>query len=422
MNLKNNLPNTNDIKNTGDNQVNSINSNNLNSVKKGSDFKPTSSIVYPKKNENGNTKYIKALAIIFGVLAVLALIWFVILPKATGNKISPFGNGDGLNLNTSTEVVNILTGEKYSEKDASSWKDIRPIGFMINNATPARPQSGLIDADLVYEVVAEGGITRFLAFFLTNSPEKVGPIRSAREYYLVLVKELSDAMIMHWGFSPQAQVAIDTWPVRSLFRGGAGNDTYCNGCTWRDTSLDVAVEHTLYASAPKLRTRATELGWEGKGDITPWKFKDDTTTYSSMPSASEVTVDFWYSGDYSAIFKYKADTNTYLRFNGYDENDQPLAHTDRESGKQIEIKNLVVQFVAESAIDGDDKNRLDYELIGSGNALVFVDGKVVNATWSKSERDSRTMFYDTNGNEIQFNRGKFWICIVPDRNVDLVVY
>jgi hypothetical protein len=107
---------------------------------------------------------------------------------------------------------------------------------------------------------------------------------------------------------------------------------------------------------------------------------------------------------------------------GYDENDQWLVHKDNETGQQIEVKNLVIQFAEETSIQGDDKNRLEYKLTGSGNGLVFIDGKVIEATWSKSERDERTVFYDKNGDEIAFNRGNFWICIVPDRNVDQVIY
>jgi len=112
-----------------------------------------------------------------------------------------------------------------------------------------------------------------------------------------------------------------------------------------------------------------------------------------------------------------------LKFTGYDSSGNPIPHKDQEeTDKQIEVKNLIVQFAVENSIAGDDKGRLDYQLIGSGKALVFIDGKVVDATWSKADRDDRTLFYDTDGNEIEFNRGKFWISIVPDRNVDQVVY
>ncbi|OGC45152.1 hypothetical protein A2V49_02435 [candidate division WWE3 bacterium RBG_19FT_COMBO_34_6] len=360
--------------------------------------------------------------IFIGVIAaavIFSVIWFFILKKdfpkimRKPSSVVTVDNKTQENLS-----FNSLTGELVPGESAKDWINTRPLAVMINNHIDARPQSGLISADLVYEIVAEGGITRYLSFFLSDTPEKIGPVRSTREYYLVLVKELGDAMLMHEGYSPQAKEAIDTWPVRSLFRGGAAAVA-----NWRDETRDVAFEHTLYTDGKKLREYSISLGWEGKRDFQSWKFKDDTNKYSLMPQANKVSIDFWYEGDYSAIFTYNVVNNSYLRFLGYDVNGEPIAHFDNEQkDKQIEVKNLIIQFAAESTIDGDEKNRLIYELIGSGNALVFLDGKVIEATWTKADMDGRTLFYDKNGIEIEFNRGKVWICIVPDRNVEQVVY
>ncbi len=351
--------------------------------------------------------------VIGSILAIVAfgLLWFFVLRNPTGD------NGNHTNADNLPEgeyVLNPLTGVKYVPSEAP-WINNRPLAVMVNNFTDARPQSGLISADLVYEIVAEGGITRFLAFFESNTPEKIGPVRSTREYYLVLVKELGDAMIMHIGWSPQALEAIETWPVRSLGRGG--------GTFWRDNPRDVAIEHTAYTNGVELREISTTLGWDGTRDTVIWEFKDGIDKYADKPTANNISIDFWDKGDYSAIFKYNQEKNTYLRFMGYDENDQPIPHKDQEkTDTQIEVKNLIVQFAAETPVEGDDKSRLEYELVGSGTGLVFIDGKVIEATWSKSERDARTMFYDKDGNQIQFNRGQFWISIVPDRNVEQVVF
>ncbi len=330
-------------------------------------------------------------------------------------------NGDTNSVVDPTKIENPLTGEKFPE-GAAEWVDDRPLGVMVNNHVDARPQSGLIHSDIVYEVVAEGGITRFLTFFYTQTPEKIGPVRSTREYYLVLVKELGDAMIMHDGYSPQALVAIDTWPVRSLFRGGATLVSQCDGCVWRDNPRNVAYEHTEYTNAVKLRELGLKLGWEGKTDVRPWVFKDDSNYYSTYPSATDIQIDFWDHGDYTATFKYDSAKNVYLRYSGVDASDQPIALLDQETKEQVSAKNLIVQFATESTILDDAKGRLEYQLLGSGDALVFDDGKVILATWSKVGRDDRTVFYDKSGNEIKFNRGNFWISIVPDRNVDQVVY
>ncbi|NMB91365.1 DUF3048 domain-containing protein [candidate division WWE3 bacterium] len=376
--------------------------------------------LYPEKNimnGKGNKKALRIIKIIFALFLVLFVAWLILSKTSSGNIVSPFSNNS--TVNKETKVMCDLTGEYFTEDQAAYWKDQRPFGVMINNHVDARPQSGLVYADLVYEIVAEGGITRFLAFFLSNTPEKIGPVRSTREYYLVLVKELSDAMIMHIGYSPQALIAIDTWPVRSLFRGGCES---LPGCEWRDNPRNVAYEHTAFVNGVKLRELGASLGWEGKGDIRLWKFKDSADKYSQRPSASKVSIDFWTKGDYSSIFTYNQQNNSYLKYTGYDSSDQPIPTVDQETNVQVEVKNLIVQFATETSIDGDEKGRLEYQLVGSGKALVFVDGKVINATWNKSGRDDRTIFYDTDGNEVEFNRGKFWIAIVPDRNVDQVVY
>lgn len=361
----------------------------------------------------GKTKKVK----IVGGVTAAGLVIFGLLyffgNKGGGIFRSPLGEGGGT-LSAGQRVINPLTGELLSEKQAASWSGVRPLAIMVNNHTDARPQSGLIYADLVYEIVAEAGITRLVPFYLSTIPEKIGPVRSVREYYLVLVKELGDAMLMHIGWSPQALEAIETWPVRSLGRGG--------GEFWRDNPRNVATEHTAYVNGKELIKKGLELGWGGTRDFQIWQFKDEKSGYNSSPSTSHISIDFWYKGDYSANFDYDASTNEYLRSIGYDANDKPIPQVDQETGERVKVKNLIVQFVKESSILDDEKGRLSYELIGSGKGLVFVDGKVIDATWSKESRDDRTLFYDTNGQEIKFNRGKFWISVVPDRNVDQVVY
>lgn len=369
--------------------------------------------VKPKKTE---IRYI-----FFGIVAALliggATLAYILSQKGSGEIIRPFPDKDSKAQVDTTKgemAENPLNGKLSPLKFSDESVDLRPLAVMVNNHVDARPQSGLNHADLVYEIVAEGGITRFLAFFLSDTPEKIGPVRSTREYYLVLVKELGDAMLMHIGWSPQALEAIETWPVRSLGRGG--------GTFWRDTTLDVATEHTAYTNGVELRTIAEDLGWNGRREFDTWKFKDDKKGYGDAPAANTIAIDFWDKGDYSAYWKYDAGTNSYLRFTGYDVSDQPISHMDRETQQQLKFKNVVVQFAPEVAIYGDDKGRNDYELVGSGDGLIFEDGKVIKATWSKASRDERTKFYDLNGKEIEYNRGEIWISIVPDRNIDQVIY
>ncbi len=372
--------------------------------------------------KNKTVDLVAVAVFLFVISGVFAAYTYLMRPDNL-SRISPvaskFINSDSGPVKT---VMNPINGVLYTAEESSPWIGNRPFGVMINNHVDARPQSGLIYADLVYEIVAEGGITRFLPFYLSRLPEKVGPIRSTREYYLVLVKEMGDAMLMHEGYSPQALEAIQYWPVRSLQRGGA---SFIN---WRDNPRDVATEHTLYSNPQELYKYGVDtLGWGGNRELKSWKFKDETkievqADLCHVGACKPIVVDFWYPGDFSAIWNYDSEKNEYSRSTGYDENDQPIPHLDQETKEQIKVKTLVVQFATETSIVGDEKNRLDYELIGSGEGMVFMDGGVTNVTWSKAGRDDRTMFYDQNGNEFEFNRGKIWISIVPERNRELVVF
>jgi len=374
-----------------------------------------------RKSLNSGGRKVKMKQTILIVLGVVlaGVIVFVLtnVIRNDGTFVSPLGDGG---VTFTEKIINPLTGEEMTGSDAKALTETRPIAIMVNNYLDARPQSGLSYADLTYEVVAEGGITRFIPFFLSDYPEKVGPVRSTRTYYLVLAKELGDAMIMHIGYSPQARDQIDLWQVRSLFRGGGES---CDSCTWRDNSRNVAYEHTAYVSTKKLvKFGVDELGWGGVREFKIWEFKDEMTGYEDAEAATNLAIDFWFKGDYSAIFTYDSENNEYLRHTGYDAEGNPIPHKDWDTKEQIKIKNVIVQFATESPIVGDDKNRLEYDLVGTNEGLVFLDGKVIKVTWNKEDRDGRTMFYDLNGEEIKFNRGKFWISIVPDRNINQVVY
>ena len=364
----------------------------------------------------GNMK--KTGIVVLGIIVagLLVLLGFSLFGGEGGDGIirSPLGSAGG-SLTKEDKVVNPLNGELFKPKEAEDWLGRRPLAVMVNNHIDARPQSGLIYADLVYEIVAEGGITRLLPFFKSETPEKIGPVRSTREYYLVFVKEMGDAMLMHIGWSPQALAAIESWPVRSLGRGG--------GQFWRDNPRGVAIEHTAYVNGKDLVELGVDtLGWGGTREYTVWQYKDEVGVYDSYPNANDLFIDFWFKGDYSAIFKYDTENNSYLRSMGYDENDNPIPHADQDTKEQINVKNVIVQYVTESPIPNDPKGRLDYELVGSGTGLVFIDGKVIDVSWNKEARDERTMFYDSDGAEIQFNRGQIWVSVVPDRNIEQVVY
>jgi hypothetical protein len=356
----------------------------------------------------------KNILLIIVLTFVSLIIVYFLIPKNTDSQFLDVIRNRDLSVTFLPKFENPITGEFINSNEKPEFLNRKPLGVMINNAVPARPQAGISEADIVYEIVAEGGITRFLAFYLSNLPEKVGPIRSVREYYLTIVKELGDSLLMHIGYSPQALQRISDWNILSL--GQAGADFY------RDDrgNPEVATEHTAFANAKDLYTYAQAIKFNTPSEFKVWKFNEEINL-SGFETANLIKIDFWYEGDYSAVFKYDPLTEEYIRYSGVIDN-VPQILIDDLNKKEIRVKNLVVQFANEVPITGDNKGRLDYEMIDSGNALVFRNGIVTKSIWKKNSLEDRTTFYDLNNNEIEFNRGKFWVSVVPSRNENQVKY
>jgi hypothetical protein len=314
-----------------------------------------------------------------------------------------------------------LNGAMKSQKAKDAWSKKYPLAVMIENHTEARPQSGLSSADIVYEAVAEGGITRFMAVFLCGlSDVQVGPVRSARTYYLDWLSEYN-ALYAHVGGAntpgpADALSQIIKYKIMDLNQFSIGFPTY-----WRDyerLGRTVATEHTMYSTTQKLWDVATKRGWVNddkanwEGNFTSWKFKDDLKNVNAaLPPAVAINVDFWQGyNDYSVTWNYDVTCNCYKRNNG------GQAHIDLNNNQQLSPKNVVVQFEKQSnANDGYENNaHLLYGTTGTGKALIFQDGKVIEGKWIKPTRLSRTKYVDSKGNEISFNRGAIWIQTVPE--------
>lgn len=323
-----------------------------------------------------------------------------------------------------------LSGAKYSKQQEQWWQKHEPLGVMIENHSDARPQSGLSFADVVYEAVAEGGITRFLAVFHCQDAGVVGPVRSARTYFIDELSEYGPyPLYAHVGGANTPGPANALGQIEDYGWGGYNDlSAFSIGCPvyCRDenrTGRAVATEHTMYSSTQKLWdyaktnrkiTNETEDGvWDS--DFTPWKFKND----SPSKSAQTIHVEFWPSmgSKFFVDWKYDPKTNDYKRFL----DNSP--HTDRNNKKQITAKNVVVLYRTESnANDGYENNvHLLYKNKGKGEADIFMDGKQISGTWEKSGRTNRTVFKDSKGKEIEFNRGQIWLQIIPSQEGEVEV-
>ncbi|MBI2025995.1 MAG: DUF3048 domain-containing protein [Candidatus Levybacteria bacterium] len=312
-----------------------------------------------------------------------------------------------------------LNGSMYSKQQEAWWQSHRPLGVMIENHEESRPQSGLTGADVIYEVVAEGGITRFLAMYYCQDSGQIGPVRSARTYFVDFASEYADfPLYAHVGGANQpgpadalSQLTDYGWTgYNDLNQFSIGFPTF-----WRDydrLGRTVATEHTMYSTLTKLwnyaksQRKLTNVNEEGTAwdeKFVKYKFEDDLPV-SERPTSQSIHLAFWDNPKYGVDWNYDPKTNNYLRSNG------GKPHQDLNNKKQLSAKNVVILLMKESnANDGYENNvHLLYQTKGTGKAVVFKNGERINATWKKQNRTARTILTDTKGNEIKFNRGLIW--------------
>ena len=268
----------------------------------------------------------------------------------------------------------------------------RPVtGVMIENSTDARPQSGLGQAGVVFEAIAEGGITRFLALFQDTQPDYIGPVRSARPYYLQWLLGF-DASLAHVGGSPDALADIKSWGVKDL-------DQFANGDYYQRISTRYA-PHNVYTSVAQLNTIESNKGY-GKSVYTGFARKSKEEP-AAVPTAK--SIDFIISSYYFNVhYDYDQATNTYKRSEG------GAAHVDEKSG-QLAPKVVVALAMSQSL--ADDGLHTVYNTFGTGQGMVFQDGKNIPITWHKADAKTQFTFTDANNKPVALDPGQTWISIV----------
>jgi len=336
--------------------------------------------------------------IVGGALAAVAVIgvifWLATKPPAE----------DEVTVNKSTKtatpppatLVASLTNGVLVAPDIANR---HPVAVMIENSPAARPQVGLTSADIVYEAVTEGGITRFMGIFSQNYPTKAGPVRSARSYFIDWLSEY-DAFYAHAGGSPTALARINQYAIKDAANDGSAYH--------REPQTGVASEHTLFVDVAKIFSLGTSTHkWPATFATPSWKFKDAAKTFGTIP---KITFNFS-SSQFQVVWTHDPVSDTYSRvLDG-------VAHKDRVSGEQIKAQTIVVMKVAHSPnppYAGTGKeSEWTMTTIGSGAVSVFEDGTRTDGTWKKPSRTERTQFYDSAGAEIQLDRGKIWIEVLP---------
>lgn len=296
-----------------------------------------------------------------------------------------------------------LNGVLFTKAQMAKMLKRRPVAVMINNHTQGRPQTGLNNADIVYEALAESGITRYMAIYWSDGPSTVGPIRSARQYFLEWLSPF-DALYIHDGCAsttdPRTNACgnIYSYNIKDVSTRGA----------WRST--DRVAPHNEYSSI----LTAWDYGIENNWDEFPvkteaWKFKRDAG-FDQRGAKTNVKIqyrlDMLNGGLYDTQWVYDRNSNSYTHKIG------GVTDIDHETKKTITAKNVIIEEVElKDAFDG--KGRVIITTIGQGNAKILMDGKIMNAKWKKTSRTDRTRYYNTAGEEISLNRGRTWINVLP---------
>jgi hypothetical protein len=261
-------------------------------------------------------------------------------------------------------------------------------GVMIENSDFARPQSGLSQAGVVFEAIAEAGITRFLALYQEENPPNLGPIRSVRPYYLTWALGFR-AAVAHVGGSPEALQDIQTWNVKDLSQDFYGS--YYHRITTREAP------HNAYTSMADLRALETSLGWTS--DTTFTGFPRKAASPAAHPTATDLNFNISWS-DYEIHYEYNAKDNAYLRW------EAGVPQTDANTGKQLEPK-VVIAIIVPYSLEADGYHS-KYGTIGSGTAYVFQDGTVVVGKWQKLSKKGQITF-TRHGQTIKLDPGQTWI-------------
>ena len=331
--------------------------------------------------------------------------------ESDNSIVSDTQSNDSISNTNDTSVVSyegqarsMLTGEWVDEDTARSV----PVAVMYSNIYDAMPQSSISYADVVFESLVEGGITRLCCLFENQTQlEKIGPVRSCRTYYLMFAKEF-EANYVHFGYSEYAEKYLKQSKFHSL-----DGMVYCNFYRTDDR----VAPHNAYTSWDGIMESVKEKGYQTvyTSDYTsPFTFNTDDNKDIVIQNGQDCSA-FYVGYPYNKPwFEYDNQTKTYKRF----QSEAP--QIDELNGQQLAYKNILVKYVEPQYYDNGTPN---YKVSGTGKGLYITDGKAVEVTWVKrSETEGVTRYYYSNGEEVILNQGKTYICQVESTQEVNITY
>lgn len=346
------------------------------------------------RDKKGSTKL---LIIVLIILIIIASVLLYI-------KISYTQNNS--NNSTNTILETILNKEPEKEKINIYNGTERPIAVMIDNVGSARPQAGLNDAYIVYEITVEGRQTRLMALFKGKNIEKIGPIRSSRHYFLDYALE-NDAIYVHYGWSPKAKSDISTLNINNINGMSESSSSF-----WR--VKDKSSPHNVVTSSSKILEIAKRKGYSTtstKKSVLNYTAKE----FDLENGESATDIKLPYSKSYSVSYKYDEETKKYTRY--YNKTVQK----DWKTKEVVQTKNIIITYAKNTLLnDGSGKDRQNLSNIGSLDGYYITDGKAIKIKCEKQSRRDQTIYKDLDGNEIKVNDGNTFIQIVPiDANITI---
>ncbi|NJD02891.1 MAG: DUF3048 domain-containing protein [Ruminiclostridium sp.] len=308
-------------------------------------------------------------------------------------------------VETSSEPVSTATPAPTPQQDVTAGfklpvEGIRPIAVMIDNeGTKSMPQGGLDKAQLIYEIIVEGGETRLMPVFWGVNPEMIGSVRSSRHYFLDYSME-NDAIYVHFGWSYIAERDIKKLKINNINGVANGGEIF-----W-DLTKDRYNWQDSYTSMQKIQDYIKKVKYRTTTDKQQvFSYNQSMVEPVSGDKAEKISIK--YSTAYTCGFEYDQQSKAYLRIR------KGGPQIERTTGAQLTAENIIIQFVKNNTIKGDTAGRQEVYTVGSGSGYFITKGKAVKIKWSKSDRSSPTKYLDESGNAIRLNPGQTWIQITP---------
>jgi DUF3048 family protein len=294
-----------------------------------------------------------------------------------------------------------LTGLPVSQEAANR----HPIAVMVDDHADARPQAGFNAASIVWQAPAEWGIPRYMLIFQDQVPDAVGPIRSARQYYIEWAAEWT-AMYVHHGGSPQAMATLRA-------RGNGQWVFNADGFRWEGRYVfrvtNRIAPHNVMTDGRHLRQLAKRIGAKDEPIEPVWSFGPGVAP-ELRPDGGRITVRYPYE---TIQYRYDAATNTYARFIA-PAGGKLRAQVDVADATAVAPTNVVILRMAFGPLnDGHpDKGRVEARNVGKGTAWIATNGRTVKGTWRKASRTAPTLLFGPDGNPITLAAGQTFVQVI----------